>query len=110
MNVSDITGKQSREQHIIAGIKSKVITDGKAPWASGGYFEAIDQNELRKKPVGSARAGIDPMRMIPAGGKIVGLTKGNQSSNMGCVMGSVGEEDENRFQQPPVRSSPPSYM
>jgi len=38
MNVQDITGKIGYAGPI-AGVKSKVITDGRAPWAHGGAYE-----------------------------------------------------------------------
>ena len=38
MNVQDITGKVGSVGPI-AGVKSKVISDGHAPWAHGGEYE-----------------------------------------------------------------------
>lgn len=38
MNVQDITGRGGYVGPI-AGMKSKVITDGTAPWAHGGAYE-----------------------------------------------------------------------
>jgi len=38
MNVQDITGRPAYAGPI-AGMKSNVISDGRAPWAHGGQYE-----------------------------------------------------------------------
>lgn len=50
MNVQDITGKYGAVGPI-AGMKSKVITDGHAPWAHGGDYE-YDGPKRDKKAIG----------------------------------------------------------
>jgi len=47
MNVQDITGKLGSVGPI-AGVKSKVISDGHAPWAHGGEYEWDGQRQERK--------------------------------------------------------------
>ena len=111
MNVQDITGRYHCEPGFIAGIKSKVITDGRAPWAQGGHFDAEGHDPREKHPVGAVRRGVDPTRMIPAGGKIVSVLKGNQSSAMGNILGTESsQQNENQYEQEQSYRSPPSYM
>jgi|JI10StandDraft_1071094.scaffolds.fasta_scaffold2174547_1 hypothetical protein len=65
MNVQDITGKVGQHGPI-AGIRSKVLTDGAAPWAHGGAYEREEQYRDKKAVGGLNR---DLRQMIPAGGQ-----------------------------------------
>lgn len=107
MNVQDITGKYTDyKSSSIAGVKSKVQSDGNAPWAHGGYYER--ETEQEKQPVGGLRR--DFRGMIAAGGKVAQTSKGNQSSGVSSIFGGYYDEEEKPKATQKAYQEPPSYM
>ena len=73
--MQDITGKYQPRAGPVAGVKSNILSDGRAPWAQGGYFDSEEHDPRERKNERGRR--VDKLQMIPAGGKITSVTKGN---------------------------------
>lgn len=86
-------------------MKSKVISDGHAPWAHGGAYEREDFRPDRKSVGGLNR---DHRTMIPAGGQIRSQVRGNQSSFMQEILGN--QEVDVTYNPKPITTTPASYL
>jgi len=104
MNVQDITGKYVHAGPI-AGMKSKVISDGHAPWAHGGAYES-EEYRPDKKTVGGLNR--DNRGMMAAGGQIRSQVRGNQSSFMQEILGN--QEVEATYNPKPITTTQASYL